>query len=169
MTQLTPISSRKRPSPDEGTAPHDSAISLQRSLKRHRISPPTASSLPGLRLSIPGRDGPITPPTSAKKPATMALKLMIPQTEPTREQQRKLNRHRADAERWRPNLQRPYPKLCEIRNAYQLKLMRHYPVANTFSQPNFVKPRIDKSARVSRLLEQFPLMDTTHTGKDDFG
>lgn len=111
----------------------------------------------------------MTPPTSAAGPATMALKLIIPQKEPTREQQRKLNRRRADAERWKPKLQRPYPMLGEIKTAYPLKLMRHYPVANTVSQPNFVKPRIDKSARVSRLLEQFPLMDTTHTGKADLG
>lgn len=162
MTQLTPISSRKRPSPDDG--PHDSAISLPRSLKRQRISPIT-SSLSGLRLSIPSNDVPMTPPLSAKGPATMALKLVIPQKQPTREQQGKLNRRRADAERWKPKLQRPYPRLGEIRTAYPLKLMRHYPKPNTFSQPNFVKPKIDTSARVSCLLKQFPLMDTAHAGE----
>jgi hypothetical protein len=160
MTQLTPISSRKRPSPDDGT--YDSAISLPRSLKRQRICPSIASSLSGLRLSIPGNDVPMTPPLSAKGTLTMALKLDIPQKQSTREQQRKLNRRRADAERWKPKLQRPYPRLGEIKTAYPLKLMRHYPKPNTFSQPNFVKPKIDTSARVSRLLEQFPLTDTTH-------
>lgn len=161
MTQLTPISSRKRPSPDDG--PHDSAMSLTRSLKRQRISP-IASSLPGLRLSISSRDVPMTPPLSAKGLGTMALKLVIPQKQPTREQQRRLNRRRANAERWKPKLQRPYPRLGEIRTAYPLKLMRHYSKPNTFSQPNFAKPRIDTSARVFRLLGQFPLIDTSRAG-----
>lgn len=99
----------------------------------------------------------------------MTLKLIIPQQQTSLEQQRKLNRRRADAERWKPKLQRPYPKLTEIKTAYPLKLMRHYPDANTCTHPNFVRPRIDKSARVSRLLERFPLMDTTHAGRAGHG
>jgi hypothetical protein len=111
----------------------------------------------------------MTPPLSAKGPATMALKLTIPQQQTSREQQRKLNRHRADAERWKPKLQRPFPKLGEIKTAYPLKLMRHYPDTSTSAQPNFVKPRIDKSARVSRLLDRFPLMDTTQANMASHG
>ena len=91
----------------------------------------------------------------------MTLKLVIPREQISHEQQRKLDRHRADAERWKPKLQRPYPKLTEIKNAYPLKLMRHYPDATAHIQPNFVRPRIDKSPRVSGLLQQFPLITTT--------
>lgn len=90
----------------------------------------------------------------------MALKLVIPQEQISREQQKKINRHKCDAERWKPKLQRPYPKQSEIRQAYPLKLMRHYPSAAAEVEPNFVKPKIDESPRVSRLLEQFPLIDT---------
>ncbi|KAJ4366009.1 hypothetical protein N0V95_000387 [Ascochyta clinopodiicola] len=92
----------------------------------------------------------------------MALKLIIPQEETGREQQRKANRHRADAERWKSKLQRPFPKMTEVKQAYPLKLMRHYPNTSGATETNFHKPRIDNSPRVSRLLEQFPLMVTTH-------
>lgn len=42
--------------------------------------------------------------------------------------------------------------------------MRHYPNASAQVDSNFIKPRIDKSPRVSRLLEQFPLIDTARPG-----
>ncbi|KAJ4382073.1 hypothetical protein N0V86_002401 [Didymella sp. IMI 355093] len=169
MTQLTPISSRKRPSPDDDAGSHDSAICLSRPLKHQRICSSSESFPSDLRLSIPGKDVPMTPPLSAKGPATMALKLTIPQQQTSREQQRKLNRRRADAERWKPKLQRPFPKLGEIKTAYSLKLMRHYPDTSTSAQPNFVKPRIHKSARVSRLLDGFPFMDTTQADMASHG
>lgn len=107
----------------------------------------------------------MTPPYSVRGLATMTLKLIIPQSSTDREEQRKLNRHRADAERWKSKLQRPYPKLSEIKTAYPLKLLRHYPDANILTQPNFVRPRIEESVRVSRLLKQFPLINTRHAGK----
>jgi hypothetical protein len=91
----------------------------------------------------------------------MALKLVIPKEQLSREQQKKLNRHRADAERWKPKLQRPYPNKTEIKLAYPLKLMRYYLDASKQADSNFVKPNIDRSPRVSRLLQQFPLIDTT--------
>ena len=91
----------------------------------------------------------------------MALKLVIPKEQLSQEQQKKLNRHRVDAERWKPKLQRPYPKKTEIKLAYPLKLMRYYLDASTQADSNFVKPNIDRSPRVSRLLQQFPLIDTT--------
>lgn len=153
MTQTTPISSRKRPSPDDRPEVHDSAISLPQSPKRQRT---TTSSLPK-----PRQDGPTTPPPSAQAPPTTSLKLTIPQTHPTRSQQRNLTRRRADAQRWKPKLQRPYPGRGEIKAAYPLKLMRHYPNPNTVPEPDFVKPRIENSPRVNRLLEKFPLVNTT--------
>lgn len=161
MTQLTSISSRKRPSPNDHSPSDSTSISSNESTKRRRtISPGTAAPL-DRHLNIPSENAPPTPPVSAKETNTMPLKLVIPREQISLEQQRKLNRHRADAERWKPKLQRPYPRRTEIKLAYPLKLMRHYPGASTSADSNFIRPKIDKSPRVSRLLEQFPLIDTT--------
>ncbi|KAF2633671.1 hypothetical protein BU25DRAFT_464851 [Macroventuria anomochaeta] len=166
MTQLTPISSRKRPSPDDGAQSDGFSTCDTGSTKRQRTLSPSTTASSGLRLSIPHEDAPPTPPASARVRGTMALRLVIPQEQISREQQKKLSRHRADAERWKPKLQRPYPRTTEIEKAYPFKLMRHYPDATTRIQPNFVRPSIDKSPRVSRLLEQFPLIDTAQSARE---
>ncbi|KAF1365335.1 hypothetical protein EJ07DRAFT_171239 [Lizonia empirigonia] len=163
MTQLTPTSSRKRDSPAEQAKPNDYST---HNTKRQRTMTPSMAASTSLALSVSGNNAPPTPPVSAKGPVTMALKLVIPQEQISREQQKKINRHKCDAERWKPKLQRPYPKQSEIRQAYPLKLMRHYPSAAAEIEPNFVRPKIDKSPRVSRLLQQFPLIDTAqHTAQ----
>ena len=41
--------------------------------------------------------------------------------------------------------------------------MRHYHGASAQVDSNFVKPKIDKSTRVSRLLERFPLINTARS------
>jgi hypothetical protein len=41
--------------------------------------------------------------------------------------------------------------------------MRHYPSLSAQSELNFVKPKVDHSPRVSRLLKQFPFIDTTQS------
>src|SRR5690242_20107516 len=161
MTQPTPVSPRKRPSPDDGASADDSSTREACSSKRQCTLLRGAGSRPKLRLSIPSADYPPTPPSSVAGVTTMALKLVIPLEEDTRERERTLRRHRADAERWKPKLQRPYPKPSETKNAYPLKLMRHYPDATAKVQPDFIKPRIDKSPRLTNLLQQFPLIDTT--------
>lgn len=165
MTHLTPVSSCKRPSPDDGPSPHDLSTRDSGPLKRQRTQSHKTASLPGLRLSVPSQHAPMTPPLDAHGPSDMALKIIIPQQHTNREQQRRLNRRRADAERWKPKLQRPYPKPGEITTAYPLKLMRHYPDANMCTLPNFVRPRIDKSARLSRLLQRFPLTGSPRAGE----
>jgi hypothetical protein len=147
------------PTPPVTTADH-------RTLKRHSptdweddaIHTPKAS----LRaLSIP------TPPASTagtdSRPVYKRLRLIIPQPEPSKENERKLATRRAAAERWKPKLQRPPPKGKEISAAYNLKLLRHYTRHSTPPAPNFIKPRIDTSPRVSRLLKQFPLLSTPIT------
>ncbi|KAF9697205.1 hypothetical protein EKO04_004809 [Ascochyta lentis] len=142
MTQLTPILSRKRIFPDAGSGTR--VCNTQPTKRQRSIS---KNALP-------------TPPASAKGTATMALKLIIPQEEPGQEQQKKASRHRADAERWKPKLQRPFPRKTEIKQAYALKLMRQYPNTPGEIETNFFKPKIERSPRVSRLLQQFPLVDT---------
>ena len=87
----------------------------------------------------------------------MPLKLTIPQEPMTREELAKSNRRKSDAERWKPKLQRPYPNKSEIKRAYPLKLLRHYPDTSVHPEPDFQRPKIDTSARVSRLLTHFPL------------
>jgi hypothetical protein len=87
---------------------------------------------------------------------TVRLKLEIPQSEISKEEQRNLKLRRAAADRWISKLQRPFPKNKEIKDAYKYKLMRHYtdPLAPTIS--DFVKPRIDRSPRVENLLKLYP-------------
>ena len=113
----------------------------------------------GLRLLIPSKDLPPTPSPSVAAGTTMALKLAIPQEQLTRDELAKMNRHKSDALRWQPKLQRPYPNHTEIKRAYPLKLLRHYPDSTVQPEPNFIKPKIDTSPRVSRLLQQFPLLE----------
>ncbi|KZM22937.1 hypothetical protein ST47_g5934 [Ascochyta rabiei] len=155
MTHLTPILSRKHLLPVDEVEPN---MCDTRSKKRQRTTSPRGIKSSDLHLY---ENAPPTPPISAEGTATMALKLIIPQEETGREQQRKANRHRADAERWKPKLQRPFPRMTEVKQAYPLKLMRHYPNTSGATETNFHKPRIDTSPRVSRLLEQFPMMVTT--------
>lgn len=161
MSQRTPLSARKRPSQDEGASlegakGHDAGV-----VKRRCTVAQERASRPHLRLSIPEVKFPPTPPSSAVGIATLALKLVIPTKEITSEQQRTLKRRRADAERWKPKLQRPYPKCTEMNKAYPLKLLRHYPDANVRAESNFVKPKINRSSRLSHLLQRYPLKNTT--------
>jgi hypothetical protein len=95
----------------------------------------------------------------------MSLRLTIPQEEVTKGDRRTLAIRRAAAERWKPKLQDPYPKGKEIGSAYKLKLLRHYASQQTSSEPNFVKPRINFSPRVNKLLTRFPKMNALRTGR----
>ncbi|OSS54999.1 hypothetical protein B5807_00402 [Epicoccum nigrum] len=183
MSHLTPPSSRKRPSLDEEASTSDLSTYTAGSAKRQCTSLPekvpssslrlliTGKDIPwelpsktvpssGLRLLIPKEEAPPTPPSSITAAATMALKLTIPREQTTRDELAKVNRHKSDAERWKPKLQRPYPRQSEIKRAYPLKLLRHYPDSTVQPQPDFQRPKIDKSPRVSRLLQQFPLLET---------
>lgn len=91
----------------------------------------------------------------------MCLRLIIPQKELTKNEQRMLKIRRASAKRWRSKLQRPFPIKREIKEAYTFKLMRHYPNQLVAPLPNFVKPTIEKSLRVDRLLKRFPVLSTS--------
>ena len=184
MAHLTPAYSRKRPCPDDGAPTSDLSTGDASSVKRQCKS--SAAKLPstslrllipgkdvqqtaasettppsGLRALVPGKNIPPTPPSSVAATATMALKLAIPQKQLTGDELAKLNRHRSDAARWKPKLQRPFPNNTEIQRAYPMKLLRHYPNRSVQPEPDFVRPKIDKSPRVSRLLEQFPLLAST--------
>lgn len=156
MAQLTPASSRKRTSPAEQA---DSERNEIKSMKRQRTLTPIRSvSPPEPPFQMPGKDKALTPAPSVPSPAMISLKLTIPHQELTDREQSMINRHKSDAVRWKPKLQRPYPLYSEIKRAYQLKLMRHYPDASVPAEPNFRKPKIEKSLRVIRLLENCPLM-----------
>ncbi|KAF2133410.1 hypothetical protein P153DRAFT_308205 [Dothidotthia symphoricarpi CBS 119687] len=95
----------------------------------------------------------------------MPLKITIPQKELTPKEERKLNTRVAAAARWVPKLTRPFPARSETTKAYPLKLMRHYSGRVTSTEPNFVKPRIDRSSRVEKLLHGFPTLSMSTTGQ----
>jgi hypothetical protein len=161
---MTPVSSRKRSSPaslESERAPTSEASSdSATAYKRLRLSPPSSS----VSTDTKRRSDLPTPPSSPpleRVVRTMRLKLEIPKPELTKEEQRALKLRPLYAQRWRPKLQRPFPKNKEIKDAYKYKLMRHYtdPLAPAIS--NFFKPRIDRSPRVENLLKRFPLPATS--------
>jgi len=84
------------------------------------------------------------------------LKLTIPHDEPSKAEQRTLKHRSRCAERWKPKLQRPYPSHREIKEAYQYKLMRHYTNHLVAAEPDYIKPRIDRSERVDNIRRDFP-------------
>jgi hypothetical protein len=153
--------------------------------KRRKLSPQRSGSIEDTYMS--GEAGLVTPPSSAT-PETMSLKLIIPHKQLTKENHRTLAVREAAAKRWIPKLQKPFPKGKEITEAYKLKLMRHYPSPGTCSvtspapfsknspirfqntspatywEPNFVKPPIDYSPRVTELLKRFPKVYTSDPG-----
>jgi hypothetical protein len=123
-----------------------------------------------------------TPPPSARVPQkpTLSLKLNIPEHVPSEKEKHQLAARKGAATRWanQGKLHRPMPENKEIRAAYNLKLMRHYPAptppasstSSSTSAPatasptpapedNFIRPVIQKSARVANLLKSFPAVN----------
>lgn len=99
-------------------------------------------------------------------PATASLRVVIPHRVLTKDDHRNTKIHQAAALRWIPKLRNPFPKRKEINEAYKLKLMRHYRRSTTTTpEPNFTKPLIDTSSRVTRLLRQFPTAISTSNGQ----
>ena len=74
--------------------------------------------------SMPLRDA----PTTSTMPS-VSLTLRIPKHVPDAKERKELGARKAAAKRWVPKLQNPFPKDSEIKRAYSLKLMRHYPAA----------------------------------------
>lgn len=118
-----------------------------------------------------------TPPSSAESTEiiSMPLKLKIPEHSPNEREQRQEAVRKAAARRWAQSgkLQRSEPDQKEIRAAYTLKLMRHYPSSTstpstsapkqspptgTTTSDDFIKPVIQKSSRVTGLLNSFPCL-----------
>lgn len=134
----------KRMIPDDGEV---------RSVKRQRLPPLTSATKTefyDISGSIARTPAMITPP------ATASLSVVIPQPVLTKDDHRNIKFRQAAALRWKPRLRKPFPKRREITEAYNLKLMRHYKRSNKLPEPNFIKPRIDTSPRVMKLLRQFP-------------
>ncbi|KAH8732566.1 hypothetical protein GQ44DRAFT_602310 [Phaeosphaeriaceae sp. PMI808] len=131
---------------------------MVRTNKRQRLSPSESRSS-SARSTKSNKSSDVqlqTPPPSAPAPKTMSLKLTIPQKELSANERRALAIRKYAAERWIPKLQRDFPQAKEMKDAYNMKLMRHYPDPSSSSVPNFIKPRIDTSPRVLDLLKRFP-------------
>jgi hypothetical protein len=152
----------------------DASYSAEHRNKRQRLSPPYSDSASNVNQS--GEASLNTRPSSTP-PEIMSLRLIIPQPQPAKGDQRALANREAAAKRWVPKLQRPFPKRKEISEAYNLKLMRHYPgpvtspiihtntstmtASATSMEPNFIKPHINVSPRVTNLLKRFPKVYTS--------
>ncbi|KAF2644893.1 hypothetical protein P280DRAFT_504385 [Massarina eburnea CBS 473.64] len=124
-----------------------------------------------------------TPPSSArlpKKTPTVSLKLVIPKPESTDKEKQQLAARKGAATKWAKGgkLRRPMPDNKEIKAAYNLKLMRHYPAAPTApdttesaanpasipaGEDNFIRPVIQKSERMTKLLKSFPKFEVPAT------
>lgn len=126
---------------------------IRQSVKRKNIGSDDDRSVKKQRLLI-------TPP------ATASLRVVIPHRVLTKDDHRNIKIRQAAALRWIPKLRNPFPKRKEINEAYNLKLMRHYRhLTTTTPELNFVKPLIDTSPRVTRLLRQFPTAISTSSGQ----
>lgn len=181
MVYPTPVSLRKRPAPttqslmgksslrntslkmakDNVYLPPTSTVSTAEytttpAMKRQRLSPSnpvvTDSMDRQQYLSTP----PKTPPQAILQ--KIALKIKIPQKELSQEEERNLKIRVAAAERWKPKLTRPLPCRSETTKAYPLKLMRHYPGHVPSTEKNFIRPKINKSPRVEKILRGFPTL-----------
>jgi hypothetical protein len=179
--------SRKRLS-SESTAGDDSTLDT---LPEHRFKRQRQDDVAKLTPVIMSSAFYMTPPRSAPpssgKP-TVSLALRIPEHVPDLKERRELGARKGAAKRWMPKLQNPFPGNKEIKKAYSLKLMRHYPAAlepaslqslgtsatapttssssstSSFASAiqvadaDFVKPVIQKSARMTKLLKTFPAL-----------
>ncbi|KAF2687422.1 hypothetical protein K458DRAFT_247697, partial [Lentithecium fluviatile CBS 122367] len=108
------------------------------------------------------------PPTATARPTpkkTVSLKLTIPKHEPDVKEKRQLASRKGAAKKWIPKLQNAFPDDKEIKKAYNLKLMRHYPANPTPAQPipDQRSPVIQESPRVTKLLKSFPALDIPAT------
>ncbi|KAF1959836.1 hypothetical protein CC80DRAFT_405634 [Byssothecium circinans] len=104
-----------------------------------------------------------TPPPSAnlrREVPKVSLKLRIPECVPDVREKRQAASRKGAATRWakQGKLQQPLPKDREIKAAYNLKLMRHYPAAPATNPA--LQPVIQKSERVAKLLKSFPKLET---------
>jgi hypothetical protein len=105
---------------------------------------------------------PETPPVSTVR--TMHLRLDIPQQAVSNEESEKLKLREAAAEKCEPKLKRPFPRKRQMKVASEIKHMKHYTTNETsvLSESGFIKPHINKSARVDKLLRVFPYLSTTN-------
>ncbi|KAF3002059.1 hypothetical protein E8E13_009164 [Curvularia kusanoi] len=158
MPDMTPSLSLKRSSPDDEAIPSlDSTQNTISSPSKRQCRSPQTAPTPRLRFPIPSRDVPSGTPqsslvTAGDKPT---LRLVIPQEPLSHKLHKRIDRHKRDAERWKPKLQRPYPKDHEIKKAYPLKLMRHYPSKpGQQVQPAIKIPKVIKNHRVPQPLKE---------------
>lgn len=153
---MTTDFSRKRKAEEDLTPPESCVAEL--SQKRQKTTDDNTAALRNAADYLP------SPSTSSSvpRPETISLKLRIPQPPaPTKEQKRSTAARKAAATRFASKLQDPYPSRGEIKSAYNLKLLRDYKGPEATTIPSPIKPVIQKSARVTALLRQFPKLDTT--------
>ncbi|KAL6704346.1 hypothetical protein ACN47E_008302 [Coniothyrium glycines] len=132
---------------------------LHRITKRPKLSLITHQDSTERLLPMERASTPPCPPSST--PAlSMRLTLQIPHPQPpSKQEQTRQKKRTASAARWTSALTRPYPTSREIREAYDLKLLRHYganPAQASAALP-FIKPAMQKSARVEKLMRAFPV------------
>ncbi|KAH3939687.1 hypothetical protein HBH98_244170 [Parastagonospora nodorum] len=97
-------------------------------------------------------------PTVAKPGKTKELRVTVPRADHGIVKNKTLNERRASRSK-HAKLQQPYLSLTELNAAPNLALVRHYPRQphDANGEDNFVKPRIQTSARVKGLLRNYPI------------
>jgi hypothetical protein len=124
---MAPEQSRKRLY-SESTARDPSTMDTmtENHIKRQRQED-VAKFTPALVSSTFYVTPPCSAPSTSTKP-TLSLALKIPKHVPDAKEKRDLASRKGAAKRWVPKLQGSFPKEAEIKRAYPLKLMRHYPL-----------------------------------------
>ncbi|KAH7139251.1 hypothetical protein B0J11DRAFT_610643 [Dendryphion nanum] len=91
---------------------------------------------------------------------TLKLSIDIPKSPiPNAQMKRSIAACKAADKRHESKLQDPFPDQKEIAKARNLKLLRDYSDPNISMEPGFIKPEIQKSARVTQLLRGFPKIE----------
>lgn len=180
MVPTIPSKRRRQPLTASVTPAKGSETEKRRRL--HRATGLTITQMSNLVVP-PSVLTPTSTAQSASTGPTMPLTLHIPDVKHEVPKGKKLARRKQAAKKWEATgrLQEPFPQQREISQAYPLKLMRHYPVKAPMEatrvplirspsssgvtptspsppiwEPSFVKPRIQKSDRVTNLLKAFP-------------
>ena len=163
---MTTTNSLKRTSEETEAEPISMRLNIFTTGKKPCLSPVgartnTHMSTDGDHVSL--LTPPETPPVSTVR--TMHLRLDIPQQVVSNEESEKLKLREAAPEKCEPKFKRPFPRKRQMKVASDIKHMKHYTTNETsaLSESGFIKPHINKSARVDKLLRVFPYLSTTNT------
>lgn len=160
---MSTVHKRKRPLSTESNSLISSNSSSQSTPKRYRRNSLSHfQSTPIQQPTLSPTSTAVSSPELTPSPVpTVTLRVTPVLRKSQRIPKETLASRKAAAKRWEMKLQNKFPTEREIRQAYPTKLMRHYhsPDGKMSKEPSFIKPRIEKSLRVTTISKNFPLLE----------